>query len=83
VTPGHEAIRILGELDELARKQPARMAALEAMHPKLRDMAARIRGVLIASGGPDGCGVRQRPANENRRLGWCGLCGAYHELGEG
>lgn len=79
MNPGHEAIRLVQELNELSKSNTV-VRAFITSSPQLAKLSNRARGIVIAASGVDGSGLRQRPANENRSLGWCSTCGSYHEL---
>lgn len=85
MNPGHEALRLVREL--VATIDDLKGSSLfRAMNPRASSLYERARGVLAASGGLDGNGVRRptavafEPSESATRVGWCCLCGAYHEL---
>lgn len=85
MNPGHEALRLVREL--VATIDDMKGTALfRAMNPRASKLYDRARGVLAASGGLDGNGVRRpsmrvgSPEPDPHRFGWCCSCGAYHEL---
>lgn len=79
MNPGHAALETLREMLALFTPSTVGYFAISS-NDNARRLYERADGIVKASTGLDGNGITQRPAGENRNLGWCSSCGAYHEL---